>query len=216
MSDTGLIKGLFQWICPVIQTNSGYLSDEHRQSLRSSKIFSEYYNLNKCNVHSQSQLIMKNEQDQSEDEEEKGAIDKNIPNKENSKLKTTQTDLCNEQTDHDDDGNEHHDGGNTFMKDEKRQNLDVISKWPQAYLEELHLYMLDALATLAPRLLSDCITYGIPPRLMLLLQWCTSSGEEVFLECIKRCSSLSVYFMYTCHSLRVDFFAEIQTDNPID
>ncbi|CAH8866943.1 unnamed protein product [Trichobilharzia szidati] len=171
MSDAGLIKGLFQWICPVIQTNSGYLGDEQRQGLRSSTIFSEYYNLGKCNVQSQSQLTMKNEQDPSEDEEGKAAtVDKN------SKLKTTQTNLCNEQTDrdHGDHGDED-DDGNTFTKDEKRQNLDVISKWPQAYLEELHLYMLDALATLAPRLLSDCLTYGIPPRLLLLLQWCTSS-----------------------------------------
>ncbi|CAH8602307.1 unnamed protein product [Schistosoma intercalatum] len=172
MSTSGLIKGLFQWICPVIPTNPQQQQHEQIKSdLNANQ--AELANVNQSNNLKSSYLPLKNCSSYSSDIKDQITNDDNYSN-----LKQTLPveKIC-EHSDQDIQRSDlYNDEENMNRNDHSqcKQEIDLIRKWPQAYLEELHLYMLDSLAILAPYLLDDCLNYGIPSRLLILLQWCIS------------------------------------------
>ncbi|VDP24211.1 unnamed protein product [Schistosoma curassoni] len=168
-----LIKGLFQWICPVIHTNPQQ-QQQHEQiksDLNSNQ--AELANVNQSNNLKSSYLPLKNCNSYSSDIKDHIINDDNYNSlnqtltiekrSENSNQDIQRSDLYNDK-----------ENMNRNDNSQCKQEIDLIRKWPQAYLEELHLYMLDSLAILAPYLLDDCLNYGIPSRLLILLQWCIS------------------------------------------
>lgn len=176
MSTSGLIKGLFQWICPVIHTNPQQ-QQQHEQiksDLNSNQ--AELANVNQSNNLKSSYLPLKNCNSYSSDIKDHIINDDNYNSlnqtltiekrSENSNQDIQRSDLYNDK-----------ENMNRNDNSQCKQEIDLIRKWPQAYLEELHLYMLDSLAILAPYLLDDCLNYGIPSRLLILLQWCISPGK---------------------------------------
>ncbi|CAI2732870.1 unnamed protein product [Schistosoma spindalis] len=177
MSTSGLIKGLFQWICPVIQTNS---QQQQQQQQQQEQIKSDLNvnqtqssNVNQSNNLKSSYLPLKNCNSYSSDLKDHIANDNNY----NSVNQTLTVEKISENSDQDiqrSDPYNYEENINRNDHSQCKQEIDLIRKWPQAYLEELHLYMLDSLAILAPYLLDDCLNYGIPSRLLILLQWCIS------------------------------------------
>ncbi|CAH8654518.1 unnamed protein product [Schistosoma rodhaini] len=180
MSTSGLIKGLFQWICPVIQTNSQQQqqpeqikSDLNTSQIESSNLIDHINVNNNSNDIKSPPLPLKHCSSYSPD------VKKHTSNHDNyDHLNQTSTVEKISENPHqlvqslDLSNYEENMNSNEFS--ESKQEIDLIRKWPQAYLEELHLYMLDSLAILAPYLINDCLNYGIPSRLFILLQWCIS------------------------------------------
>ncbi|CAH8553647.1 unnamed protein product [Schistosoma turkestanicum] len=194
MSTSGLIKSLFQWICPIIQPNSPqyeqmkieqkpnqqtqlFNATEYTTVTNTSNIISPCLPAKNCNsIASENNATVEcdNNQNNSNNRSQTLSVNKLSENvnlkKDNLKMK--QKSLSNptmkqQSFDLYQYPNNQYSSGN-------KQEIDFLCKWPQAYLEELHLYMLDSLTTLAPYLLNDCVTYGIPSRLIILLQWCIS------------------------------------------
>ncbi|CAH8614617.1 unnamed protein product [Schistosoma guineensis] len=171
MSTSGLIKGLFQWICPVIHANPQQQHEQIKSDLNANPTQSS--NVNQSNNLKSSYLPLKNCNSYSSD------IKDHIINGDNynSLNQTLTIEKISENSDQDIQRSDlYNDEENMNRNDNSqcKQEIDLIRKWPQAYLEELHLYMLDSLAILAPYLLDDCLNYGIPSRLLILLQWCIS------------------------------------------
>ncbi|KAK4467823.1 hypothetical protein MN116_008488, partial [Schistosoma mekongi] len=159
MSTSGLIKGLFQWICPIMQTTSTPPQSQQQQQ-------------------QQQKLTVEPKHDQIQSDSTEYTINHLIDLKSSSKQHSARK--CNSHQEMNTDTDINHNRISSIKISEKydyedKHEVDLIRKWPQAYLEELHLYMLDSLASLAPCLLDDCLTYGIPSRLCILLQWCISS-----------------------------------------
>ncbi|TNN09894.1 Cilia- and flagella-associated protein isoform 1 [Schistosoma japonicum] len=193
MSTSGLIKGLFQWICPIIQTTSTPSQSQQQQLTvepKHDQIQSDFtenttnnsidlkpsnkqHSARNCNSHQE--VNADNDINHNRISLNSKSFDKlsskqiqtsNTSSSSSSSSKTTT--ITNNVS-----NNDIKVSGDDDYED--KHEVDLIRKWPQAYLEELHLYMLDSLASLAPCLSDDCLTYGIPSRLCILLQWCISS-----------------------------------------